>query len=117
MGFGALLISACKAFSQWDDRTFYESNIKRIQWQEIDKARRRSERHARRRAKRNEALVAEMQMMRIEKCIRFADDCKMKNKMDWEQWQSTTGNRSKKGDAWGTKLGKGWVNQAEPLFI
>lgn len=48
---------------------------------------RRSERRARRRVKQNEVLVAEMQAIKKEKSIRVVNDCKMKNKMEWEQWQ------------------------------
>lgn len=101
MGFGAIFISACKTLSQWDDRAFYESNIRHIQWQEIEKTRCRSERHGRRRAKQNQVLVAKMQTMRKEKSIRVIGDCKMKNKMEWEQWQRTKGFSLRKGDAWG----------------
>lgn len=94
MGLCAMLTSACKTFSQWDDRTFYESNINHIKCREIAEAARRSERRARRRVKQNEVLLAEMQTMRKEKSIRVVDDCKMKNKMEWEQWQRNKGDRS-----------------------
>lgn len=60
-------------------------------------------------------LVADMQMMRKEKSIRVVDDCKMKNKMEWEQWQRTKGDRSKKGYARGAC--GGGIGTAEPLFI
>lgn len=107
MGFCDTFISACKTFSQWDDRTFYESNIKRIQCWETDEARRKSERRARKRMKQSEVIVAEMQMMRKEKSIRMVNDCMMKNKMVWEQWQRTKQDRSRKGDAGGLENGEG----------
>lgn len=44
--------------------------------------------------KQNEVLIAEMQTMRKEKSIRVVDDCKMKNKMEWEHWQRSKGERS-----------------------
>lgn len=37
--------------------------------------------------KQNEVLVAEMQAIKKERSIRVVNDCKMKNKMEWEQWQ------------------------------
>lgn len=91
MGLFAIFTSACKTFSQWDDRTFYESNIKYIRCREINEACRRSERRARRRVKQNEVLVAEMQTMRKEKSLRAVDHCKLKNKMEWDQWQGNKG--------------------------
>lgn len=48
--------------------------------------------------KQSEVLVAEMQMMRKEKSIRSVNDCMMKNKMVWEQWQRTKQDKSRKGD-------------------
>ena len=49
--------------------------------------------------KQNEVLVAEIQTMRKEKSIRAVDQCKLKNKMEWEQWQRNKGDRSGYGDA------------------
>lgn len=49
--------------------------------------------------KQNEVLVAEIQTMRKEKSIRAVDRCKLKNKMEWEQWQRNKGDRSGYGDA------------------
>lgn len=37
--------------------------------------------------KQNEVIVAEMQAIKKEKSIRVVNDCKMRNKMEWEQWQ------------------------------
>lgn len=47
--------------------------------------------------KQSEVIAAEMQMMRKEKSIRMVNDCMMKNKMVWEQWQRTKQDRSRKG--------------------
>ena len=58
--------------------------------------------------KQSEVLVAEMQMMRKEKSIRIVNDCMMKNKMEWEQWQRTKEDRSRtKGDAGEKQMEKG----------
>lgn len=101
MGFGATFMSGCKTFSQWDDRTFYQSNIKRIQCWETDEASRKSERRVRKRIKQGEVLLAEMQTIRKEKRIRIVNDCMMKNKMEWELWQRRTKERTKDDGAEG----------------